>query len=113
VSEVRAPNPDVTFQRRDPQTYVVLVARAGPEGVLLGTRHFKPAGTDFATELDLFEAGYASVGLAAQALAALGIQERDRLMSQFVEAHKPEEREIALRIVRKLCEATGASRGVG
>jgi hypothetical protein len=98
----RVPLPEVTFSRKDPQTYVVLVARAGPEGVLLGTRSFKPPGTEFATTLDLFEAGFVPEDMLLAALALLDIDQRHAYLKKFVALASDEERPVAQRIADQL-----------
>jgi hypothetical protein len=94
----------VTFQRRDPQTYVVLVARAGPEGVLLGTQHFKPAGTEFATELDLFEAGFARADVLAEALSLLPPTDQNLVLDRYESCGPAEGIDVRARIAAKLRE---------
>lgn len=48
----------MVFTRRDPQKYVLLYARLGPEGADPRTQHFKPAGTDYAGPSEVMELGY-------------------------------------------------------
>jgi hypothetical protein len=69
-NDERAPEA-LSFSRRDPQTYVLLISRAGPDGVLLGTRFAKPPGTEYAQPEDLADAGYVSQEWRELALAAL------------------------------------------
>lgn len=61
----------LAFVRPDPQTYVLLIARAGVEGVLLGTKFAKPPGTEYATTEDLADAGYVRQEWRELAMAAL------------------------------------------
>jgi hypothetical protein len=51
----------MVFERQDPQKYVLLYARVGAGGVLLGTQHFKPSGTEYATEKEIMDLGYVPV----------------------------------------------------
>jgi hypothetical protein len=48
----------MVFTRRDPQRYVLLYARLGPEGADPRTQHFKPAGADYAGPEEVMELGY-------------------------------------------------------
>lgn len=48
----------LVFIRRDPQKYVLLYARVGPDGAILGTENFKPRGTEYATEEEVLALGY-------------------------------------------------------
>jgi hypothetical protein len=99
------PLPDITFARKDPQTYVILVSRAGPEGVLLGTRTFKPPGTEYATATDLWEAGFAQIDVAVAALAQLSDDQRGEVLRRHVGRADPERRDEANRIAGALLES--------
>ena len=49
----------VTFIRPDPTEHALLVAKLGPHyGNIKQTEHLRPAGTEWATEQDLADAGY-------------------------------------------------------
>ncbi len=98
------PLPEITFARKDPQTYVILVTRAGPEGVLLGTQHFKPLGCEFATEQDMYEAGYVRAEAAVAALAMLGDDDRGKALRAFMVSGDPEKRAVTDRIAGALLE---------
>lgn len=52
------PSKPLIFTRRDPQQYVLLYARLGPEGAEPRTQHFKPVGTDYAGPEEVGELGY-------------------------------------------------------
>lgn len=107
VGRAAIPLPEVTFSRKDPQTYVVLIARAGPEGVLLGTQHFKPAGTEFATTLDLFEAGFVPEDMLVAAMAMMPLDAAVRLMGRFVASAPDTDKPAAKRVADHLIARRG------
>jgi len=74
----------VTFVRPDPTTFVLLIARTGPgtgnvslPGAALrnGAQNFKPAGTDYATDRDLRDAGYVAAAPIREAIDRFRSQE--------------------------------------
>ncbi len=51
--------PPILFTRPDPTQFALLVVKTGRgTGTVVGTEHCKPGGTEWATDGDLWDAGY-------------------------------------------------------
>jgi len=98
---LKAPKRFLSFVRPDPQEYILMYARHGPEGVLVGTsaiplKSFKPPGCEFATPADLADAGFVSMGwreLALHAIEALPKAEQAKYLKTAQRLNQPEDRD--------------------
>jgi len=77
----------ITFQRPDPTQFVLLVARVGPGTTNVdpklahkfGAAAFKPAGTDYATDKDMRDAGYVPIARVSEMLGVLDVAAKEIL----------------------------------
>lgn len=95
----------ITFRRPDPTEFVLLIARVGagtgnvdPQAARRhGLQHFKPAGTEYATDKDLADAGYVRAAEGSAAHDVVRLRERVRAaVEQLRSAETSDEAAAAL-----------------